>query len=229
MENITGEKPSDALFGRKAFSVSFMVANDFNEKIMLDIGCGYGWFELAANENKCKKIYGIEPSEKGLITARKHIQNKNIIFMAADAFFLPFEKNTFDTIVCWEVLEHLPKNSEMRLFNEMHRVLKPSGHFYLSTPNSALLSKFSDPAWLMMGHRHYSRGNIIAIAKKSHFQVEKIIIKGAFWEILSILNLYVSKWIFRRKPFFEKFLQKKQDKEYLNDGFNTIFMKAKKV
>lgn len=53
---------------------------------------------------------------------------------------------------------------------------------------------------------------------------ERLDIKGGFYEMLYILNLYISKWIFRRKPFLENFFKVKSNIEYKKDGFMTIFI-----
>ena len=49
----------------------------------------------------------------------------------ASGYNLPFEDKTFDTIVSTEVLEHLEKPQSF--VNEIYRVLKPDGTFFLTT------------------------------------------------------------------------------------------------
>jgi ubiquinone/menaquinone biosynthesis C-methylase UbiE len=49
----------------------------------------------------------------------------------ADAHALPFVDGAFDTVLCTEVLEHLPE--PQRAIDEMHRVLKPGGELLLTT------------------------------------------------------------------------------------------------
>ncbi|MCK4735028.1 MAG: class I SAM-dependent methyltransferase [Methanophagales archaeon] len=49
----------------------------------------------------------------------------------ASGYNLPFKDNVFDTIVSMEVLEHLEKPQSF--VNEIHRVLKPDGTFFLTT------------------------------------------------------------------------------------------------
>jgi SAM-dependent methyltransferase len=50
----------------------------------------------------------------------------------ASAMVLPFRENTFDCILCTEVLEHL--NDPSKSVREMARVLKCGGHLLVSTP-----------------------------------------------------------------------------------------------
>lgn len=51
--------------------------------------------------------------------------------VVADAHALPMEDNTFDTILCTEVLEHL--HTPAKAISEMKRVLKPGGTLILTT------------------------------------------------------------------------------------------------
>lgn len=49
---------------------------------------------------------------------------------------LPFADNSFDTILCWETMEHFNFNP-VKLVREFHRVLKPGGRICVTTPNRA--------------------------------------------------------------------------------------------
>ncbi|MEX2236728.1 MAG: class I SAM-dependent methyltransferase [Dehalococcoidia bacterium] len=53
-------------------------------------------------------------------------------FMVADGDRLPFPDNTFDHIVCTEVVEHVP--DPRVTLRELWRVLKPGGNLAVSTP-----------------------------------------------------------------------------------------------
>jgi SAM-dependent methyltransferase len=54
----------------------------------------------------------------------------------------PYADNYFDTILCCELIEHLP-NDPMHMMCEVNRVLKPGGHFVLTTPNICSLRAIS--------------------------------------------------------------------------------------
>lgn len=229
MKNILNDKPNKKLNGRLDANVHFVEDKDLKGKVVLDIGCGYGWCELNFLKRGVKKIIGIEISDEDLTTVRKNIKNIRAEFKVGSAIDLPFKNNSIDTIVSWEVIEHIPKNTEKLMFKEAWRVLKKGGHFYLSTPYKSFVSNMFDPAWFLIGHRHYNEIELTNFAKKK-FQVIDISIKGKFWCAFSILNLYISKWILRRKPLFAKFLAERINKEYkIDNGYVNIFVKYKKI
>ncbi|MFA4999779.1 MAG: class I SAM-dependent methyltransferase [Patescibacteria group bacterium] len=229
MENIINEKPATELHGRTLFNTIFVDDSDIKNKTVLDVGCGYGWFELSAVKRGCSKIIGIEISGEDLKTAKENIDNDRIEFKTGSAIQLPFNDNEFDSIVSWEVIEHIPKNTENIMFREVKRVLKNNGVFYLSTPYNNFFSNIFDPAWWLIGHRHYKKNDLIKFAENNGFKIEKIVLNGGWWEILGINNLYIAKWIFRRAPFFEDLFNKKQDEEYRQEkGFTNIFIKFRK-
>jgi SAM-dependent methyltransferase len=56
------------------------------------------------------------------------------IDVQANAVALPFKNESFDTILCTEVLEHVPEPSQ--LISEVRRILKPDGILLLTTPQT---------------------------------------------------------------------------------------------
>lgn len=230
MKNLINEKPTDCLHGRTLYNTLFVEENDIKNKNILDIGCGFGWFELNAVRRGCKSITGTELTEKDLETAKKYIKDPRINFETGSALKLPFENKKFDTVVSWEVLEHIPKNSENEMFREIHKILNDNGVFYLSTPFDSFFSKIFDPAWWLTSHRHYTKEKLTCLAKNNNFKIEKIIIKGSWWEIIGMWNLYIAKWIFKRRMFFARYINNKQDLEYKKEkGFTNIFIKIIKT
>jgi SAM-dependent methyltransferase len=226
VKNLIGEKPSDPIYGRALYGATFISDRDINQKNILDIGCGFGWFEFNLLKRGAENIVGLEVSADDLDTVRRYIHHPKVFFKIGSALDLPLEANAFDTAVAWEIIEHIPKNTEDKMFQEVNRVLKDGGAFYLSTPFKSFLGVISDPAWWLIGHRHYSAGMLISLAQRKGFIVKKILVNGGWWETLRMNNLYLSKWIFKRRPFFEKYLINKLDAEYKKErGFTNIFVK----
>lgn len=234
MKNIIDEKPFGELMGRHLKSVTFVHDTDIKDKNILDIGCGYGWCEVAFLKRDPNAITGIEISEKDLETIRKNIIDTRMSLAVSGATKLPFEDESFDTVVSWEVIEHIPKGTELEMFSEVKRVLKKGGSFYLSTPHASFFSSILDPAWWLAGHRHYSEKRLTNYGKNTSLPVERVEIAGGWWSLFSIVNMYVSKWIFRRQSFFNDYFLEKEDSEY-NDkgsnkkGFANIFVHFRKV
>lgn len=204
---------------------------DLKNKKILDIGCGFGAFIKYALEKGSIEVSGIEISEDDLKEAKSSFKSSKVILKEASAVSLPFPNNYFDTVVSFEVLEHIPKNTENKMFSEINRVLKKNGVLYLSTPFASIISKYFDPAFYLIGHRHYSKKQLQSFADNNQLKIVKMRTIGTFWEFINLYNLYFSKWVLRREKIFENFIISKVLKDLKNEktqGFMNIFIKAVK-
>ena len=55
----------------------------------------------------------------------------------------PFETDTFDRILCWDILEHV--NEFVPTVDEIWRILKPGGRLSVSAPFMSSVNYYSDP------------------------------------------------------------------------------------
>jgi ubiquinone/menaquinone biosynthesis C-methylase UbiE len=60
----------------------------------------------------------------------------------ADITELPYENNSVDEIVAYQVIEHVPYNLNQKMFEEFYRVLKEGGTCILETPDVDVICKF---------------------------------------------------------------------------------------
>lgn len=228
MKNILNEVPQFPLYGRLYSLSKFIDKEDIKNKKILDLGCGFGWFEYYFG-NLSKEIIALEMSEKDLKTARENIKSKNIKFITGSGLEIPIKNNIFDMVLVSEVIEHIPKNTENKFLKEINRVLKKDGVLYLTTPFKSFWSVFFDPAWWLIGHRHYSLNELKIFGKENGFKFNKCFISGGWWSLVGLLDMYIAKWIFGRKKFFNKFIEKKETEEFLKpNGFMNIFVSFKK-
>ena len=229
MRNILEEKPADDLHGRLAYTMTFVADDDLVGKSVLEIGCGYGWFARHALERGISGITGVEPTDEDLATIRKHVVADNARFELGSALQLPFPDASFDTVVCWEVIEHLPKHSEPTMFSEISRVLRDGGAFYMSTPYGSLRSTVSDPLRLPIGHRHYLESDLGELGRNAAMTLTRTEVKGRWWYVAEIWNVHVSKWLLRRAPVFQDTFFEKTDREFEGPGFACIFAELRRL
>jgi SAM-dependent methyltransferase len=144
------------------------------------------------------RVVGIEPTATALATAKSDERLAGISLLEGSALELPFKNQTFDFIFSWEVLEHIPRNSENIFFAEAYRCLKPGGILAISTPSHNIRSICLDPAYLILKHRHYRFSQIRVFAQENNFQIISLVRIGSWYLALWNLSTYISKWVLRR-------------------------------
>ncbi len=93
-----------------------------------------------------KNLKGIEINPEAVKIAKdqlSHIQHHEIIHDSAEN--LPFESQSIDTVLCSEVLEHIPNELRSQVIQSIHRVLIPHGTLILTVPYQGAFSCL-DPA-----------------------------------------------------------------------------------
>lgn len=95
---------------------------------ILDAGCGTGLVSryLTSVTRNCK-IEGCDLSNDRLEHARS--QNKSIHYFQAPLETIPVENETYDTVTCRYVFEHL--NQPQKVADEFYRVIKKNGTAYV--------------------------------------------------------------------------------------------------
>jgi ubiquinone/menaquinone biosynthesis C-methylase UbiE len=116
---------------RRAQTIEFYLSID-DKDIILDVGCGEGF--ITSRFLKANYIVGLDISMDFLMLAKHKIGQSGIDFVCADATALPLRTASFDKIATLEVLEHLHKEEQELLSNEVNRVLRDQGLLVISVP-----------------------------------------------------------------------------------------------
>jgi ubiquinone/menaquinone biosynthesis C-methylase UbiE len=101
-------------------------------RLALDLGCGTGYGAAILAES-ARQVLGLDISKESVAFARGKYVAPNVEFFVSDCNHLAVRSGSIDTVVCMEVIEHLP--DQETLMEEVCRVLRPEGILVISTPN----------------------------------------------------------------------------------------------
>jgi ubiquinone biosynthesis O-methyltransferase len=96
---------------------------------LLDAGCGTGLFSAAAVERGAE-VTSLDVGEALLSKVAQKCESRRVV---GDVSHLPFEDQSFDAVLCTEVIEHV--RGPRQAVGELVRVLRPGGRLVLTTPN----------------------------------------------------------------------------------------------
>lgn len=103
---------------------------------LIDVGCGSGNGVLIFCERFGVSCVGVDISDGMLEIARTKLAGRDlpIELQRIDSEDLPFDDDSFDAGINFEVLEHTPDPA--RLLSELARVVKPGSVVVVTTPNT---------------------------------------------------------------------------------------------
>ena len=102
-----------------------------NKPVALDIGCSSGRYMMGL-KNKGFDAIGIDTAIIPLKYASERISAK---FIRASATDLPFKRESFDLVICIELLHHFEDEVLERVLEEIRDVIKPGGIFVFDVKN----------------------------------------------------------------------------------------------
>ncbi len=108
----------------------------------------------------------------------------------------PFPDNSYDLVLCCEVLEHLLINPSHMLY-EAHRVLRPGGHVLITTPNalrwdnlfalirgSNIYDRYHGNGIYGRHNREYSTSEVGELLKANGYEIERLETRSVYRKFL---------------------------------------------
>jgi len=173
----------------------------------LDAGCGFGRHSMEFVKRGAS-VYSMDLDIESVrktrfILAEMKRQDKSkkysgYLSLSGNALGMPFKNDSFDRIICSEVMEHVP--DDRKACSELFRVLKPGGRIAITVPtyfnelvyDALTFEYFSTPG----GHiRKYTPKQLAEIMKDCGFEIYAVDFKHAFhtiwWMIRCVVGLHL--------------------------------------
>ena len=135
LEKHTTQNPVSRFFLNNFKQVLLAQVKEIRPHAILDVGAGEGFtLEMFRENHIGERLEGIEYMDEALKFAKRlHPQVK---IKKGNIYELPYAANSFDLVICNEVLEHL--DDPKKALNELKRVTKK--YLILSVPNEPLFT-----------------------------------------------------------------------------------------
>lgn len=165
------------LYLRHQFAYEFVKTQIPVNSSILEVGCGEGYGTCILSQVEGAVVVGIDIDEETIVQASKRYDSDKCTFKLYDASIIPFEANSFDAVVSFQVIEHLhnPKN----YISEIYRVLKDSGVFFLTTPNGTMRLSSDCKPWNKFHIKEFSPDELKNLLNKEFRNVNILGIRGS--------------------------------------------------
>ena len=143
---------------------------------LLDVGCGTAPYDAYLGHVRSKRNCDYNP-------------RRGTVDFVSSAVALPIKECSFDSILCTEVLEHVP--NPHATWREFHRVLRPGGRVLLATP--MWWPSHEQP----FDFYRYPEHGLRYLAEQNGFQVLELMPRGGVWALWGQVTLQAMPQYFR--------------------------------
>jgi SAM-dependent methyltransferase len=138
---------------------------------ILDLGCGAG---VPVTEHLVRAgylVFGLDLSMTQLRLAR---ENLSAPLAQSDMSALPFRAGSFDGVVAYYSIIHVPRDEHETIATEIRRVLAPAGHALLVLGARDLPADHDEESWfgVPMYWSHYDAETSVGLLSRVGFTVE---------------------------------------------------------
>jgi len=144
------------------------------EAAVLDLGCGAGLPVTRWLDAKGFAVTGVDVSAKQLDLARKNAPGAT--FLKADMAKVTFAPATFDAVVAFHSIIHVPRTDHPDLLRNIHRWIRPKGAFLATMAVAANEGRDEDwEGWgAPMVWSHYGTDANVAMLREAGFEVRYV-------------------------------------------------------
>jgi len=149
-------------------------------KSFLDLGCGLGRHTVLFASNGFD-TYGFDISSDGLNKTKEWLDSLglNANLVEGDMLSLPYNDESFDSILCRNVISHQDTSGVKKIIGELKRVLKPGGECYLTLGSKSTWG-FKQTSWPLLDENTRLRMEEGPEYEIPHFYADYDLIKELF-------------------------------------------------
>jgi ubiquinone/menaquinone biosynthesis C-methylase UbiE len=138
---------------------------------VLDAGCGAGVPVMTRLADAGLEVVGIDLSSEQVRLARSHIPGAHVA--QADLVALPFGDRSFDGLVSYYAVIHVPRSEHGVVFDEFRRVLVPGGVALLCVGAADVAEDDDTESWLgtHMFWSHYDAETNLEMLRAAEFDI----------------------------------------------------------
>ena len=155
-EITSDQDPSDAPVHQRLLK-AYVIASSLVEGDLLEVGCGEGR-GIGLLLDKIRSYTALDKIDEALDVLRQRYPSGRFIATNIPPF-TDLADNQFDSVVCFQVIEHI--EDDLALLREIHRVLRPGGRAWITTPNRPM--SLSRNPWHI---REYTGNELLALARR---------------------------------------------------------------
>lgn len=154
---------------------------------ILDLGCGTGE-RVTRHLVEQYRVMGVDISPHSIEVAKREVPGA--VFLCADMTCLQVESGSFDAVVAFFSIIHVPKEEQPSIFSSIYRWLRPGGHAILTLDTSGvdLTDQFlgAPMFWSSWDRPHY-----MALLTEAGFNLVSALDETELEDDLSVTFLWV--------------------------------------
>ena len=183
-------------------------------KNFLDLGCGLGRHTVLFAENGFN-VSGFDISKEGIRKTKEWLKNLDLKadLKVGDMLELPYENESFDCILCRNVISHQDTEGVKQIIKELYRVLKNNGECYLTLGSKSTWG-FKQDSWPLVDENTRLRMEEGPEYKIPHFYADYDLIKELFKDFKIIFINHI-------EDFYES-----NDKTYSSFHYHVLIKKV---
>lgn len=157
------------LYRRHLFAYEQALKRSSGREICLDVACGLG-YALPALKKRFEAVIALDMANHAL----SNLPRNSAYLVQADARKVPVKSSSIDVVFAFQIIEHMSKSNGVKLIHEIHRVLKPSGIGFITTPNAKWRLLLGQRPWNPYHVHEYSPGDVANLSDKTGIRRENI-------------------------------------------------------